>query len=215
MVAAEGFIARAGEETMKKWLAAAAIAAMVSVPAAAQAQSGDRQIQGFGGLSASGLNASPTFGGSLAMPITENLHIIAEGGRMRDVTSPVLATLIDLTPVDVRLSALYGKAGLRVLSSNGPVRPYAEVTAGFARLTPEFGGAGSRNDAIINVGLQFLNRTEPMYGAGGGVLLQGGPVVVDLGYRYNRFSAGGPVQSVLTAGNIGMHQMRLGIGVRF
>ena len=200
---------------MKRLIGTAiAIAAMLS-PAAALAQSGDRQIQGFGGLSASGLDASPTFGGSLAMPITRNLHVIAEGGRMRDVTSPVLATLIDLTPVDVRLSALYGKAGLRVLSSDGPVRPYAEVTAGFARLTPEFGGAGTRADAIVNVGLQFLNRTEPMYGAGGGVLLQGGPVVVDLGYRYNRFSSGGPVQSVLTAGNLGMHQMRLGIGVRF
>jgi opacity protein-like surface antigen len=54
-----------------------------------------------------------------------------------------------------------------------------------------------------------------MLGAGGGLLIQGGPVVVDLGYRFNRISAGNAVQSALTGGDLGVHQVRFGLGVRF
>jgi hypothetical protein len=65
-----------------------------------------------------------------------------------------------------------------------------ETTAGFARLTTGFTGAGSTADSIVNTGLRFLDRTEPMLGAGGGVLVQGGPLVVDLGDRYEKILAG-------------------------
>ena len=54
-----------------------------------------------------------------------------------------------------------------------------------------------------------------LLGTGAGLLIQGGPVVVDLGYRYNKISAGNAIQSALTGGDLGVHQVRFGLGVRF
>ena len=76
-------------------------------------------------------------------------------------------------------------------------------------------GIGAGTDPFVNAGLEFLDSTRPMLGAGGGLLIQGGPVVVDLGYRYNKISAGNAIQSALTGGDLGVHQVRFGLGVRF
>ncbi len=188
--------------------------AVLAVPATARAQS--LQVQGFGGVTVRGLSTAQTFGGNIAVPIGDHVQVIGEGGRMGDIMSPTLATLLDFSPVDVRLSAYYGEAGVRLLgSSNHGVRPYAEATAGLARLRTGFSGAGSRNDALINLGLQFLDTTKPMLGVGTGVMIQGGPVVVDLGYRYNKISAGNAVQAALTGGDFDVHQFRFGLGFRF
>jgi len=55
-----------------------------------------------------------------------------------------------------------------------------------------------------------------MLGVGGGVLLQGGPVHVDLGYRYKRILTGSVMSSILSAGQeLQTHQVRFGVGVRF
>jgi opacity protein-like surface antigen len=135
---------------------------------------------------------------------------------MTENTSSKLATVQDFTPVDLRLSALYGQAGVRVMgSSHSAIRPYVEVNGGFARVRPEFSGIGPRPDAVINVALAFLDRTRPIVGGGGGVMLQGGPLVVDLGYRYTNILAGDVVQEALTGGRLDVHQFRVGIGVKF
>jgi len=65
--------------------------------------------------------------------------------------------------------------------------------------------------------LRFLDRTEPMLGVGAGVAFTGGPVTLDLGYRYKRILASdSSLPSLLVAGDdIDVSQVRIGIGFRF
>src|SRR5687767_3896713 len=134
--------------------------ALLAMPGLALAQ--NLQVQGFGGVTVRGLSSAQTFGGNIAVPVGDRVQVIAEGGRMADITPPTLATLLDFAPVDVRLRAYYGEGGVRILGSpHRAVRPYAEATAGLARLRTGFSGAGSRPDAIVNAGLQFLDTTRP------------------------------------------------------
>ena len=135
---------------------------------------------------------------------------------MADIKSP-LFDLLDFTNVGVRVSAYYGEGGVRFLAgSHSAVRPYAEATAGFAKLNAGVSGIGGTTGALINTGLNFVNTTQPMLGVGGGLLLQGGPVSVDLGYRYKKISAGNTITSALNAGNAyNVNQVRVGIGFRF
>jgi opacity protein-like surface antigen len=193
--------------------------ATLVVPATALAQQGNGQVQVFGGLTArtdfTSLSTSPTFGGSIAVPLGDHVQIVGEGGRISDLTFAPLAALLDLTPADVRLSAYYGQAGIRVLGGSGNgVRPYGEVSAGLARLHTGVSGLGTPG-TIVDAALAFTDRTQPMLGVGAGLMLQGGPVVLDLGYRYTRITGGNVVQQVLTGGNLGANQVRLGLGFRF
>ena len=194
--------------------AAGALAFALVIPAVASAQ--QSQFQGFGGLTFGDVTNSSTFGGGVAVPLSDNLQIIAAGGRMTDVMPSLVDTVLDFTPIDVRVSAWYGEAGLRFITSSGRgVRPYVETTAGFARLRPGFTGAPSRANAIVNTALNFLDRTEPMLGAGGGVVVQGGPVFLDLGYRYKKILAGDSLSGFLTGGDFSVNEARIGVGVRF
>jgi opacity protein-like surface antigen len=79
----------------------------------------------------------------------------------------------------------------------------------------DISGIGTRTDPILNAALSFLDSTQPILGAGAGVLVQGGPVVVDFGYRYHRIGSGNPLQTVLTGGKLDVQQVRLGVGFRF
>jgi outer membrane protein with beta-barrel domain len=195
-------------------LTAAIVGAVLGAPRSALAQNGG-QIQGFGGLTFRGLTTGTTFGGSVAVPLGPNAQVAVQGGRMSDVSWPLTAFL-DLTPVDLRARAYYGEAALRITGDRrSAVRPYAEVSGGFARLQTDFIGLGDRTNLAVNTALNLLNRTSPMLGVGGGVMMQGGPVLVDLGYRYHRIMTGRSVQSVLTGGDINVHQFQLGLGFRF
>jgi opacity protein-like surface antigen len=194
-------------------LLAAAFVLILALPAAARAQNG--QIQGFGGLTFGDVASSSTFGGAIAIPLLDNVQIIGEAGHMTDVMPSLVDTILDLTPVDVGVSAWYGEAGVRFIgSSHRAVRPYVEATAGFARLRTGFSGAGSADD-VINGALGLFDRNEPLLGAGGGVIVQGGPLVLDLGYRYKKIMAGDSLQSLLTGGDFSVNQVRIGVGVRF
>ena len=158
---------------------------------------------------------SPTFGGALTADLTPNIQVIGEVGRMSDIKPPLL-DLLDLTPVDLRVSAWYGEGGVRFIASpHSAVRPYAEATAGFARLSTGLSGLGGRTDAVIDAGLAFLNRTEPLLGVGGGVLLQGGPLALDLGYRYKKILAGGVASALNGGSDYQINEVRIGLGVRF
>lgn len=195
-------------------VAAALVAVSLGLTGAARAQSG--QVQAFGGLTFGDVTGSSTFGGGLAVPLTDNIHVVAEGGRMTDITRPLLGTIFDVAPVDVRVSAWYGEGGVRLIGpSSHAVRPYAEATAGFARLSTGFAGINSRTDEIVNGALGLMNRTEPLLGIGGGVVVQGGPLVLDVGYRYKMIRAGAAWQSFLTGGDANVNQVRVGVGVRF
>ena len=196
------------------------LGALLVWPAAAHAQSGNSDVQGFGGLtvgtSTFGSAASPTFGGRVGVGLTDNIQLIGEAGRLADISSP-LFDLLDFTDVGVRVSAFYGEGGVRFIASpHQAVRPYAEATAGFARLNAGISGLGGTTGAVVNTAINALNRTQPMLGVGGGVVVQGGPVSVDFGYRYKQISSGNAITSALNAGNpYKVNQVRVGIGFRF
>jgi hypothetical protein len=204
---------------MRRLFIVTALIALGALPAVASAQTTATEVQGFGGItfgsSTFGSTSASTFGGRVAVDLLPGMQIVGEGGRMTDIKSP-LFEFLEFTPVGLRVSAWYGEAGVRFITSRSSVRPYFETTAGIARLTPNISGVGGRADVIVDAGLAFLNRTEPMLGAGGGVLVQGGPVTLDLGYRYKKILAGGTVASALNAGSAyNINQVRVGIGVRF
>jgi hypothetical protein len=194
---------------------------LCTVPSAARAQGANTSIQGFGGLTFSTSSAlgrtstASALGGVVAAGVTPNMQIIGEVGRLSDIKPP-LFDLLDFTPVNLRVSAWYGEGGVRFIASpHSAVRPYAEATAGLARLSTGLSGFGGRADAFINTGLAFLNRTEPVLGVGGGVLLEAGPVALDVGYRYKKITASG-VTSALNAGNAyQVNEARIGFGIRF
>ena len=186
---------------------------MLVVPGVVSAQ--ESLFQGFGGVTFGDVTNSSTFGGSIAIPLSDNLQIIGEGGRMTDVMPSLYYDLLEFTPAEIGVSAWYGEGGLRFIASPGrTIRPYLETTAGFARLNAGFDGAG-RADAIVNTALRFFDRTEPILGAGGGVVVQGGPIFLDLGYRYKKILIGDSLQGFLTGGDIGVNQVRFGAGIRF
>lgn len=205
---------------MRKLIFLLALVSVLALPAAARAQSGNGEVQGFGGLtvgtSTFGTAASPTFGGRVGVGLTEHIQIVGEAGRLADISSP-LFDLLDFTNIGVRVSALYGEGGVRVIAApRSTIRPYVEATAGFARLNAGISGLDGRADTLVNLALNALNRTQPMLGVGGGILVQGGPVSVDLGYRYKKISGGNTITSALNAGNAyQVNQVRVGVGFRF
>jgi hypothetical protein len=158
---------------------------------------------------------APALGGVFTTALTDNVHVVGEMGRLSDI-QPSLYDLLELTPAEFKLSAWYWEGGVRfVASPNHAVRPYAEATAGVARMRAGLTGFGDRVDPFINSALVFLNRNEPLLGGGAGVLLEHGPLSVDIGYRYKKITAGG-VASYINAGDAyQINEMRLGIGVRF
>lgn len=205
---------------MRKLIVVSALAVACAMPTVARAQGGRSEVQGFGGLtvgtSTFGSAVSPTFGGRVNVGLTPNIQVIGEAGRLADIKSPLLDVL-DFTDFGVRVSALYGEGGVRFIASpRSTVRPYGEATAGFARLNAGVSGLGGRTDAIVDTALGLINSTRPMLGVGTGVLLQAGPMSVDIGYRYKKISPGNTVAALLNAGkDYQVNQVRIGIGFRF
>jgi len=198
---------------MRRWGIAVGVVAALMMPAAALAQ--NTQIQGFGGLTFGDVTASTAFGGNIAVPLSDNMQIVGEGGRMTDILPSLVGTIVDLTPFDLHVSAWYGEAGLRFIgSSRHAIRPYAEATAGFARLRTGYTGFGPADD-IVDTALTALDTTKPLLGLGSGVIVQGGPVFLDLGYRYSKIFAGGSLQGLLVGGDVSVNQVRIGAGFRF
>jgi len=198
-----------------------AIVLVVVVPAAARAQTGNSSVQGFGGLTfgTSSIlpktSTAPTLGGVVADGLTPNIQAIGEIGRMSNI-EPSLYDLLEFTPVEFNLSAWYWEGGVRFIASpHLAVRPYAQATAGIARMHAGLSGLGDRFDPLVNAALQFMNTNEPVLGAGVGVLLERGPLSVDIGYRYKKINAGG-IPSYINAGDAyQINEARFGIGVRF
>ena len=187
-------------------------------PSSAWAQDGTASAVGFGGM---GLNSFSTsqldFGVNVGKELTPSVQVIGEVGRINDMLPSLSAGLLTLTPYDVRVSSFYGEGGLRLLAApDSSLNPYVEGTVGIARLTPHVAGFGSAVDALTSTGLSLLRGTDPMVGFGGGVLLRGGPVVADLGYRYKQVVGADSFAAIRGAGQpLRAHQVRFGVGVRF
>jgi hypothetical protein len=195
----------------------AAVCGVLLFSTSADAQTRGGQFQGFGGLTFGTTASATTFGGGVALPLGDHVQVVGEFGRIDDLKSPLLDTVLDLTPADIRLSAWYGEGGIRFTGSrHSAIRPYVEATAGAARLTPALHVADW--GPLANTALVFLAaRTEPMVGAGAGVMLQSGPLVVDAGYRYKRVLSTNGLTSAFTLGNdaIEVNQFRVGVGIGF
>jgi opacity protein-like surface antigen len=70
-------------------------------------------------------------------------------------------------------------------------------------------------DPWVNTGLAFMSTTRPIATVGGGVVVRGGPVLLDVGYRFNRIFTNESLAGALTGGDVDGHQLRAGIGVSF
>jgi hypothetical protein len=202
---------------MRKTTLSTGIVCALLLSTNAQAQTRGGQIEGFGGTTFGTSATAPTFGGSVAVPLGDNVQIVGEAGRLTDIKASLLDTALDFTSLDVGMSAWYGEGGIRFIGSrHATVRPYVEATAGVARLKPSVGVDGFLG-ALTNTGLAFLSRTEPLVGAGGGVIVQGGPLLVDVGYRYKKILASDGLASAFSLGSDGfdVNQVRVGVGIRF
>jgi opacity protein-like surface antigen len=202
---------------MRTTVVTAVVCAALSLAETASAQTRGGSFQGFGGTTFGTNATAPTFGAGVAVPLGDHVQVIGEAGRLTDIKAPILDDLLDLTPVDVGMSAWYAEGGLRFTGSRqSSVRPYVEATAGVARLKPGVGADGWLG-ALANTGLSFLGSTEPLVGAGAGVMFQAGPLALDLGYRYKRILADGGLPTAFALGNDGfdVNEVRVGIGVRF
>ena len=195
--------------------------ALSLAPATAGAQDRTASAVVFGGASLNSFSTSASkidFGVNAGKELTPNIQAIGEFGRIGDMLPSLSAGLLSsFTPYDVRVSAFYGEGGIRLLAApDSGVNPYVEATAGIARLTPHVSGFGSAADAIVATGLGLFKSTDPILGIGGGLLLRGGPVVADVGYRYKQVVGADSFASLLSAGQtMRTHQVRFGIGVRF
>ena len=200
--------------------AAFAVLSFVGMPGRAHAQT---SIDGFGALpmnqlSSFGDSSFPMdFGGRVGFEITPGIQLLGEFGRIGNVLPEFVALPLSFAPVDLRVSAFYGEGGVRFLAApRSAVSPYVEGTAGVAHLSFGINGIGFAGAAVARAALNLVDQRDPIVGAGGGVLLHGGPLQFDLGYRYKRVLTGSALSSVLSAGqDMQSHQVRFGVGVRF
>lgn len=190
---------------------------LVVAPRVAFAQ-GAASIQGFGGVSLNPLQSSaPSLGGMVTFNIAPGIQILGEAGRLANVMPPLANAVFSLARTDVRASAFYGEAGVRLLVAPGrALTPYVDATAGMARLNVVSPRLGALGNVATTLALGAVGRSAPMLGAGGGVLARTGPLVFDIGYRYKQLFPDNVLGAVLGLGQpLRTHQVRAGIGVRF
>ena len=201
--------------------AVVAVVSAVMVPARVAAQT---SLDGFGSvqmdhLASLGDSGFPVdFGGRVSFDVVPAVQVFGEFGRLGNVMPPLLETGLAFTRIDLTASAFYGEGGVRLLAApRSAVTPYVEGTAGVANLSFGARGIGSTTDALIRAALNLVDTRDPLYGVGGGLLLQGGPLRFDLGYRYKYIQANSALSSLLSVGGQKMqsHQIRFGAGVRF
>ena len=201
----------------------AAVLAVVSLAAIPGAASAQTSLSGFGALpvdhlSSLGDSGVPLdFGGAVSFEPVAGVQVFGEFGRLGNIMPAFIETGLAFTRIDVTASAFYGEGGVRLLAgSRSAVRPYVEGTAGVAHLRFGARGLGSTSDALIRAALNLVDTRDPIFGAGGGVLMQAGPLQVDLGYRYKKIATNSVLSNIIGAGqDMQSHQVRFGAGVRF
>ncbi len=195
---------------------AVALATALCVTSSASAQEPHAAVQAFGGLGVGSFTTANTnFGGAVTGDLTPNIQLVGEVGRLGNVLPSMAQTLIGVSPVEFNVSAWYGQGGVRFTGGSSSLRPYAEASAGIARLQPHLSGIGGLPAAIANAGLAFLNTTSPMASLGGGVMFQGGAFVADIGYRHRRVFSETWVDALALGDSLSSNEIRVGFGVRF
>jgi hypothetical protein len=194
------------------------LAAFSVLPIPAFAQGNQSFVQGFGGLRlAEAAALTPTAGATAGFGLTPYIQFVGEVGHIEDVMPSMAETLLSVSPVSMHRSALYGEGGLRLTTGPvGHVGVYGETLYGVARLNTTVSGVGSaRTDAITNFALRFVNTTSPVGAVGTGVILQGGPVLATIGYRYTRVFSDNMLDTLLSAGRSDINEARVSFGFRF
>jgi len=201
---------------------ACALAGALLLPAASEAQT---SLDGFGALSMNHLTSfgesesgvPADFGGRVSFEFVPGVEAVGEFGRLGNVLPSTVALPLSFSPVGMKVSAFYGEGGIRLLAApHSAASPYVEGSAGVAHLRFGISGLGSTADVLARAALNLVDTSDPMLGAGGGVLLRAGALHFDLGYRYKRILANNALSSVLSLGqNLQTHQVRFGMGVRF
>jgi hypothetical protein len=183
----------------------------------ASAQERGSFVQGFGGLRLGSTASTDTaVGGLVAGTLTPNIQVVGEAGRISNVLPSTVDTLLAFSPIGIGLSSWYGQGGVRFTSAASGIRPYAETSAGFARLHTEVTSFGSGNVSLLtNAALRFLDRTYPMATVGGGATFESGRFVADVGYRYRRIFSNEWVTLLSLAQPLNVSEVRIGVGLRF
>jgi hypothetical protein len=201
-------------------VSALAVMMIAFLPSPSSAQT---SLDGFGAvrmdhLAAIGDSDFPVdFGGRVSFDVVPAVQVFGEFGRLANIMPPLVETGLAFSRIGLTASAFYGEGGVRFLAfSESAVIPYGEATAGVAHLS--FGGRGLDGpaDALVRTLLGLTDTRDPMFGAGGGVLIRAGALHFDVGYRYKRIMANSAVSSLLgMGGELESHQVRFGAGVRF
>ena len=194
--------------------------ALFGIPANAGAQT---SLDGFGSVALSQITSSENnrfpvdFGGRVSFELVPGVEAIGEFGRIGNVLPESVAVPLSFLNTNVTMSAFYGEGGVRLLAApRSAASPYAEGTVGVAHLRLGVNGVGSTADAIVQTALNYVDTRDPIVGFGGGVLLRGGPLHFDLGYRYKRILTNSALGSALSLDRgLQVHQVRFGVGVRF
>jgi hypothetical protein len=122
-------------------------------------------------------------------------------------------TLLGFSPIGVGVSAWYAEGGVRFTTGPGSgVRPYVETAGGVARLSPHVAGIGN---PLALAGLRFLESTDPLASVGGGVTLEAGRFMADIGYRHRRVFSSSWMSALTLGDSLRSNEIRIGLGVRF
>jgi len=199
-------------------LAAGLLFAAVAIPRTASAQ-GNATVGGFGGFTLNGFQSHrPSLGGTMSFELTPGIQAVGEIGNIGNVLPLLSDAAFSAAQTSLRASAFYGEGGIRFVSPQRlqHVTPYAEATAGVARLSVTSTRLDALENAAASLGLAYAGRTAPMVGLGGGVLVRTGPVFIDFGYRYKQLFPNEAAEMILGFGQaLRTHQFRIGFGVRF
>jgi hypothetical protein len=200
---------------MRKLIFATVVTAFLGAASSVTAQDSGF-VQGFGSLQLEDVtNTNPSFGGVIGGSLTPNIQVIGEAGRIGNMLPSTVSTLLAFSPFGFGVSAWYGQGGVRFTSSGSAFRPYAEASAGFARLHSNLRGFAGSTGLIDDIALRLLDRTEPIATVGGGVIFGGGPLIADLGYRYCKVLSSSWMDALAFGDSLHASEVRFGIGVRF
>lgn len=201
---------------MPRFILAAVVTALVSgaTPAAAD---GNRFVQGFGGVQLGSFSETDntSFGGVFGASLTPNIQVVGEAGRIGNVLPSTIGLLTSFSPIGFGVSAWYGEGGVRFTSARSAIRPYAEASAGVARLQSNVSGVDDFGGIFTDAALRFLDRTEPIATVGGGVTFGSGRFLADIGYRYRRVFSSSWYDALAVGDTLHSNEVRAGIGVRF
>jgi opacity protein-like surface antigen len=201
-----------------RWLAAAALLFGAAAPARGQVH-----VQLLGGMTRAADESM-----FLAGDIGARVGVVGfdlEVGRMTDILpSGLLDRLNEIQeeqdlPIraSASLPATYVLASGRLLVPAGPVQPFITAGVGVARVEPRLEitvGGISLGDVF---GLTTLDpKTAAMGVVGGGLRIDAGRTLVDLGYRYQRVFTGFlPLPDVLDDVDTSINTVYAGVGVQF